>query len=265
MRFGFCTGFATKPLFTLDIPLVGRIRRAGYDFPDFPIMAFEKVTPGELAAVREAMGESVCPAACNLIPGHLGLVGDKVDPEAIRSYLRFVLPIMASFGVRHLVLGSAKSRMLPAGMALGEGKAQFRQILKTCLLPMARRFAMDILIEPLNRTECNLLNTLEESAVFVRETNEPDLLLMADLYHMEKNGEKAETLTDALPLIRHLHIAGKDRSLPSEGFDPYLSSCIRLIRESGYDGTVSFETVDGDIQKALHVLRSAFLSPAFAL
>ncbi len=258
MRFGFCTGFATRFRFTLDVPLVGRIRRAGYDFPDFPIMAFDSVSKAVLGQVREAMGDSVCPAACNLVPASLKLVGKEVDGVALQAYLSRVLPVMASFGVRHLVLGSAKSRMLPSGMSLQEGKAQFGNVLKDYLLPVVRLYGMDILIEPLNRAECNLLNTVEECAQFVREIHLPDLALMADLYHMEANGESPETLRDAMPLVHHLHIAGVDRSLPADGFDPYLQTCIQVVKASGYDESVSYETVDGDIRRALVLLKAAW-------
>lgn len=256
MRFGFCTGFATRPRFTLDVPLVGRIRRAGYDFPDFPVMAFDSATKATREQVREAMGDSVCPAACNLVPASLKLVGKEVDGGALAAYLSRVLSIMASFGVQHLVLGSARSRMLPSGMGCREGKAQFGNVLKEYLLPVVRSFGMDILLEPLNRVECNLLNTVEECALFVREVHQPDLMLMADLYHMEANGERPETLQDAMPLIHHLHIAGVGRSLPTDGFDPYLRACIRIAKASGYDETISYETVDGDIQGALALLKA---------
>ena len=59
-----------------------------------------------------------------------------------------------------------------------------------------------------------------------------------------------------MPLIHHLHIAGVGRSLPTDGFDPYLRACIRIAKASGYDESISYETVDGDIQGALALLKA---------
>lgn len=255
MRFGFCTGFATHPRFTLDVSLLRRIRLAGFDFPDLPVMAFEAVPHALLTQVHDAWPSMACPAACNLFPAHLKLVGPDVRQGALEAYLAKVLPLMRSFGITHLVLGSAQSRMLPPGMEVQAGKEQLGHVLESCVLPVVRAFSMDILMEPLNRGECNLLNTVQECAGFVRALHLPGFALMADLYHMEANGEDPETLRDAMPLIHHLHVAGPGRTFL---LDPYLCSAIRIVKECGYDETISYETEDGDLKKAAMQLRSAF-------
>lgn len=259
MKFGFCTGFATRPRFVLDVPLVRRIHAAGYDFPDFPIMAFEHADEAMVEAVAEAMGRgTVCPVACNLIPGRLKLVGPLVDAGALRVYLDKVLPILGRFGVKDLVLGSAGARMLEAGTDEEEGKRQFSRTLRTVLIPACTAHGMRILLEPLNRKECNLLHTVRECARFVRDVQDDGLWLMVDLYHMQENGEDPEDLSEVLPLVRHVHVAERDRALPGASFSPYVARCLAIIREAGYDGTISYETVDGaDLRAPLALLKDS--------
>ena len=129
-------------------------------------------------------------------------------------------------------------------------------LIRTMIAPMAEDNGITILIEPLSYGECNIINTLEEGSRLVTDVSHPAFSLMADLLHMQNNGENPAILEEVLPLIKHVHIAEKDRVLPADGFSDYAARGLSILESMGYDGDISYETVDGDKQKALELMKS---------
>ena len=60
--------------------------------------------------------------------------------------------------------------------------------------PLAEEQGVMIVVEPLNRGECNLINTVREGAEAVRRANHPAVKLLVDLFHMLRNGESPDDL-----------------------------------------------------------------------
>jgi len=175
-----------------------------------------------------------------LLPGTLKSTGPDVDEAALGAYLAVVLDRAARLGVRYVVYGSGGSRQVPEGFDRDEAAAQIVSHLKRWG-PLAAEAGVVIVLEPLRKAECNIVNTVGEGAELVRRACEPNVRLLADTYHMACDGDPPEAIRDAGELVAHVHCAeGEGRGpLGTNGEDH--RTYFRALKDAGYDGSVSIE------------------------
>ena len=101
-----------------------------------------------------------------------------------------------------------------------------------------------LLIEPINTRDMPgyLLSTLEEALAIRAQVGAPNLLIQADLYHLQiMGGDLTRRLTAALPHIGHVQIAGvPDRAEPDRG-ELRHEALFAMLDAAGYDGWVGCE------------------------
>jgi len=149
-----------------------------------------------------------------------------------------------------IVFGSAGARMVPDGFPIAKGFEQYVDMLKQ-FGPLAEEAGVTLVVEPLNRGECNLVNTVLEGAEAVRRANTNGVKLLVDLFHMLRNGESPDDILKVGPLIRHAHLAeNKDRAAPGihgDDFRPFL----RALRKVGYNARLALEPIWTDLPNQL--------------
>jgi sugar phosphate isomerase/epimerase len=245
MKIGFCTDPAT---------LTSLPARPDCDFIEGHVVNF--LTPEapdtefapRSAAVR-ACGYPM-PAANVLLPAALKCTGPDVDHARLDRYARTVFRRCREIGMTIIVFGSAGARMVPEGFSLARGFDQYVDLLRR-FGPLADDQGVTLVVEPLNRGECNLVNTILEGAEAVRRANTRGVQLLVDIFHMLRNGEPPEDILKVGPLIRHAHVAeNKDRAAPGvngEDFRPYL----RALRQAGYNERLALEPIWTDLPNQL--------------
>jgi sugar phosphate isomerase/epimerase len=136
--------------------------------------------------------------------------------------------------------------MVPEGFSGAKAFEQYVDLLRQ-FAPLAEENGVTIVVEPLNRGECNLVNTVLEGAEAVQRANHPAVKLLVDLFHMLRNGESPDDIVKVGPLIRHAHLAeNKDRAAPGthgEDFRPFL----RALRRTGYNERLALEPIWTDL------------------
>jgi sugar phosphate isomerase/epimerase len=174
------------------------------------------------------------------LPGSLKLVGPQVNENAILAYVDSVFHRCKEAGVRIVVLGSGEARKIPEGFDRAIALRQFVQILRK-MAPLASTQGITIAMENLNRGETNLGNTLTEVIAIIRQVNHPSVRVTADIFHMLKEDETAESIRLAGNLLVHCHIAEeRDRARPGrygEDFRPYF----RILKDIGFSGKIMME------------------------
>ena len=189
-------------------------------------------------------------AVNSFLPGSLKCVGPDDNTEAILKYAETTFRRMEQASFRIIVFGSGGSRKIPDGFDKAKAKSQFVEINKK-IAPLAKKYNVTVVLEPLNYGETNLLNTLEEGIEFVNEINHPNIQVLADFYHMLKNGEQASSIVKAGKLLKHAHLAEKEnRTAPGivgDDFRPFLAA----LKEINYKGKLAIECRWKDMEAEL--------------
>ena len=101
--------------------------------------------------------------------------------------------------------------------------------------------ACRLAVEPWNRYETHLINTLDQAVELVVAVDHPSVCVMGDTFHMGiEESDPQGALRRAAPHLRHIHLADNTRAAPGTGtvdFAPY----IRTLIEIDYTGTITFE------------------------
>jgi D-psicose/D-tagatose/L-ribulose 3-epimerase len=95
-----------------------------------------------------------------------------------------------------------------------------------------------VALEPYNRDDANLLNTVEDATEFIKDVDRTHAQLMADFFHMKLNGESFDTLKEAAPHLIHAHIAEPGRGRPQTTPEDH-AQFLQALRQYGYDGRVT--------------------------
>ena len=189
-------------------------------------------------------------AVNSFLPGNLKCVGPDVNTDAILKYAETALSRLQQSSTKFLVFGSGGSRNIPDGFDIGKAVQQFIEVNQK-IGPIAEKYGVTIVLEPLNYGETNLLNTVEEGIDYVNRVNHPNIRLLADIYHMLKNGEPAESIVKAGKLLKHTHIAEKEnRTAPGvagDDFRPYF----RALKQIKYKGKLAVECRWKEMEKEL--------------
>jgi sugar phosphate isomerase/epimerase len=216
---------------------------AGFDFLELPARDLQPEGNHELvmSTISRTLIESRHPVKVEvfwgLLPPDLPVVGPNVDHARLRRYLHRAFTDMWALGGVLVVLASGATRRIPPGFPRAEAETQFAAML-AYLEAEGERNGLDIALEPLNHTETNLLNTIEESALFLAEKRLQRVRLLVDSYHMMVEGEPLAMLLEHGPLLAHVHVADSNRLPPGQGdmnFLPFFTA----LRQIGYNGRIA--------------------------
>lgn len=179
--------------------------------------------------------------ACNsFIPGSLKSVGPDAAHDKILAYVETAFRRAKKVGVKMIVFGSGGSRGIPKGFDRKKAEAQFVELLKK-MGPIAGKHDVIVCIESLNRRECNFINSVGQGAEIVRLVDHPNIKLLADMYHMAREGERPAEIVKAGALLYHCHIAeNKERGYPGKNRED-LTAYLSALKKIGYSGRISVE------------------------
>ena len=197
----------------------------------------------------------------SFIPGSLPLVGPDAKQDEALVWADSALRRAGMVNIPYIVFGSGDARNVPEGFDREEAARQFISFCKQ-VAPLAQKYKVTVVIEPLNRSETNLVNSLEEGARIVEAVGHPNLQLLCDIYHMMREDEPASEIVKYGKYIRHCHIAEREeRTSPGTKGDDF-RLYFRALKEIGYKGCVSIEgrwkDLPREIQPALSYMQEQF-------
>ena len=170
------------------------------------------------------------------------------DPDpAIRAatidVMKGLIELNADLGGAILVHGSPKQRAIGPGetreTAMQRAAAAFAAIAKT-----AAAAGVTYCIEPLAKTETEIINTVEEAAAMVREIDSPALRTMVDCCAAGLG--EAQPVPDLLDrwlptgLIAHIHLNDPNRRGPGQG-DMAFAPVLDRLQHHHYQGIAAVE------------------------
>ncbi|MCV9885141.1 sugar phosphate isomerase/epimerase family protein [Metabacillus halosaccharovorans] len=118
----------------------------------------------------------------------------------------------------------------------------------------AERYNINLFVEPLNRYEDHMMNTVEQAVALMKEVGSDRLKVMADFFHMSIEEENIDqTISEYANFIGYYHLADSNRYQPGKGHTDF-QSYIKSIQQTKYQGYLSFECgLKGDVYEALQV------------
>jgi len=97
-----------------------------------------------------------------------------------------------------------------------------------------------LLLEPINRYETRLLNSVAEAVAFLDRTD-PSIMILADTFHMNiEDRDLAGSLGLAGGRLGHVHFADSNRRAPGQGHIAF-TPVLRALSAMNYEGWLSAE------------------------
>lgn len=248
MLFGVCADLEKAPA----------VRAAGFDYLEPPLNKVAAYPENEFAE-RCALVESTglpCPSFSLLYPKTLQLLGPETTETEITQYLHTAFARMERLGGKIAVFGSGKSRSRPDAMPYADA---LRRLIGLFRLTgaIAAQYGVTVVAEPLNRAECNMLNSMAEAAALCAAVDRPNVRMLTDYYHVMKDGEPLGDI-GRLGDFAHAHIAAKaGRRYPLQEQGEDYRRFFEELKAIGYAGNMSVEgktedmAADGPLALAL--------------
>jgi sugar phosphate isomerase/epimerase len=263
MKFGICTNMHGNGADPAGLWLIEPAAKAGFDYLELPLAQIMNL--GREAFERVLDKLSSCDIKClrnnNFFPIDMRLTGPDVNEAGIDDYAGRALTCAHALGAGKVVFGSGPARNIPPGFPHREGKEQIVRLLRR-LSSTAAQFGIVIVIEPLNRTESNVINTFEEGCFISSAVNRESVKVLVDYYHLVKENEPLEHIYHhGKNFLAHVHFAGDgvNRGYPVYEEKERYRQFLKGLKAGGYDDTVSLEARDDNpaahMKPALDILR----------
>ena len=263
MKYGFCKEFSTPMKTEVDYELIKMIKEAGFDFVEMRAMLVESLSDEEFEKLANLLEELQlgCEVSCALFPRTLRVTGKEVDEKAIEAYLEKTFARLKRIGAKKVVFGSAPARALDEETTQDMGYEQIAKICREIIVPACEKYDITVVMEPLRAAACNFINTLADGMRVVNAVNHPRIQLLGDTIHMMSNNDNPEDVVNFKDSLKHVHIAELERMLPEDGYSEFVQTVINNLVKTGYEGTISFETKNGEglesMKKALALLKKS--------
>lgn len=259
MRYGVCRG-------TDRIDDIIKAAELGFDYIETGFSGLSRDTDEKFEAFRSALekGNIRCEAANGFLPRDYKVTGRNVDRDLLFSYVEKGMERGASVGLKVVVFGSSGARNLDDETDYITGFRQLACFMREIACPIADKYGITVVTEPLRQAESNIINTVIDGASLAAASGCDNAGSLADIYHMQNENDSFDNIRRLKGILKHAHIShpcGENmtvRVYPSDpdeydykGFIEALTyaGCTRCSIEAGTD---NFES---DAAAAIKVLR----------
>ncbi|MGO0578055.1 sugar phosphate isomerase/epimerase family protein [Ornithinimicrobium panacihumi] len=245
---GVNTWVWASPLRDAQLPgLLSKISGMGFDAVELPL---ESVGDLSVAEARRAVSDA------GLVPFVVGAMAPGRDlvqaaPGAVaqtQDYLRACIDLAHGIGAA-AVCGPFYAatgrvwRLSPAERT--SAYEEWRENLEP-VVSYAASAGVVVGIEPLNRYETSLVNTVEQALTGLDGLLGPSCGLALDTYHLNiEERSSADAVRRAGKHLVHLQVCGSDRGAPG-GDQTDWSALLRALDEVGYTGPLNIESFTAD-------------------
>lgn len=241
---GVNTWVWTSPLTDADLsPLLGRIAALGFDAVELPL---ENIGDLTVEVVRGALAETgLTPCVVGAMAPGRDLVEAPADVVlATQHYLAACIDFAGAIGATRVCgpFYTSTGRLWRMDAAR---RARAYTELQRNLAPLAERAratGVTLGIEPLNRYETSLLNTVEQTLEALDPLLGEGIGLALDTYHLNiEERSSAGAIRAAGQHLVHLQVCGNDRGAPG-GDQTDWDGIFGALDDVGYEGVLAIES-----------------------
>lgn len=241
-RVGVNTWVWTSPLTDERLrELAPMIKRWGFDLIELPI---ENVGDWDPVSAASLLADLGLDAVVTLVMGE-GRELVATDAATVRStqdYLRRVVDAAAVVG-SPVIAGPAYASVGRTWRMTPEERRGCYAELTENLAPVASHgdgAGVQLAIEPLNRYETSLINTVAQGLEAIADL--PTVGLLLDVYHMNiEETDIPDAIRCAGRRIAHVQVSGNDRGVPGSDHLPW-GTIIQALDDADYTGPVCIES-----------------------
>ena len=248
MKFGASTFIWVSPFSNQSLYLFEKVKKMGFDVLEICVEDPKTIDPESIQDEAVKAGIEV------LICGAFGPSRDISSPdpkiqEEGCNYIKEIVDIASAVGSgvgsgpMYAAVGAAK--LLPPD----ERKKQWARSANNmkALADHASKKGVRLAIEPLNRFETDLLNTVEQGLEFLDMVKSENVGFLLDTFHMNIEEKSiARALRLAGKKIFNFHACANDRGAPGEDHLPWVE-IFGALKEVGYDGYAVIESFNANI------------------
>lgn len=214
----------------------------GFDAIEIFPPSADAVSDGEAARCAKEFGLQVAAVGTGAgwVKHQLSLT--SLNPDVRSRALEFIRSIVVAAGgfQAPAIIGSMQGKIEP-----GQSREEALKHLASALADLsnfaAREFGTQLLIEPLNRYESNVLNRVDDTAEWLNRLQFDNVRILADLFHMNiEEADMAAAIRSAGHKIGHVHFADSNRSAVGFGHSP-VAGAVAALKQIGYNGYLSAE------------------------
>lgn len=241
MRTGFNLLLWTTHVTAEHFPIFDDLKSVGYDGVEIPLFEGD---PAHFSAVGQAVRDAGL--ACTAV---------TVLPDEERSAVS-PNPTHREGAVKHLDWAISCAEALdanllcgpyyqPLGAFTGDGPTDeelgWVAEVHQKAADRAAQSGLTLAVEPLNRFECYVLNTMEAGAAHAKRVGRPNLGILYDTFHANIEEKDPIGVIDRYAeVIKHVHISENDRGTPGSGHVDFTTT-IKTIKATGYDDWLVIE------------------------
>lgn len=211
-----------------------------------------------LPELREAHRAGVVtPSVCVIMDHFIGDFDRERRRDAIEN-MKSLLSVIAELGGYGAITPAAYgmfSRRLPPFQP-PRSPENDRAVLIEGLSELGQHAAREgvcVLLEPLNRYEDHMLNTLEQAVELCKAVGLDTLRVMGDFFHMSiEERDLPAAILQAGGYLKHMHLADSNRRHPGAGHTDF-GPALKALEQIGFDGYLALEchvTVEPQIMLA---------------
>lgn len=252
LKFAFCNESMKGMPWVEQCKLVGKAGYQGIEVAPFSLVKNDvgDLTAGDRRDMLAAMKDSGLTCAglhWLLMPPPPGLHCTTPD-QAVRQkswdYVRRLVDFCADLQGPVMVFGSPKQRNAQ-GISVEQAVGHLIEGLRSVADHAASR-NVSILIEPLDHTQTDVINTMAEGAKVVAAINHPAIKTMFDFHNTLDEKEPFDVLIRKyFDMIGHVHVQEMDGKYLGAGTGVIdFAKSFQTLKELGYDRWVSVEVFD---------------------
>ncbi len=241
MKTGFNLLLWTTHVTTEHLPLLETLKDAGYDGVEIPL--FEGA-PGHYQTLGQAIKDAgLGCTSVTVLPdeAHSAISPDPASRKGALDHLTWAIECSEALGSEILCGPYHQPLAVFSGEGPTEDELAYGVEVHQQAADRAAQSNLVLALEPLNRFECYVLNTMSDTRDYVRRVNRANFGALYDTFHAnieEQDPIGCIALTG--DVIKHVHISENDRGTPGRGHLDFEATC-KMLRTTGYDGWLTIE------------------------
>lgn len=243
MQFGASTWLWTSPFTSDQVDLLEKIAAMGFDFVELPVEDPEHFDAKVLGPALQRLGlEAII---CTAVTPERDLSTDNPERrQAALQYFEDCLQLAQDLGAScvagPLYAPVGKARLDTEELRQAEWQRSVSSLIQ--LAGSAGRRGLKLGLEPINRFETDMVNTVEDALAMLDDVGSPHLGISLDSFHMNiEETDFRRAIEQAGERLIHIQVSDSHRGVPGEGNSDW-TGLREGLRAIGYDGKLAIES-----------------------